>query len=361
MISVIGAGPAGSYLAYLLAKSNYNVNVYEEHSQIGIPIQCSGVITPAIEDIIPLKKDIIVNKIRKVRFHAPNKAYFDVKIKEDYVFDRGKLDQYIASLAEKAGAKFFLNSRFDSLQVNNKIKFKINNKYETTDYLVGADGPFSKVAQSSGLLNNNREYLVGLQARTKADITDRHLVEIFLGYGEFGWLIPENEETARVGIVGQKENKEDFDSLLKLTNSKIICYQSGMIPLYNPRFKTQKGNIFLIGDAAGMCKASTHGGIVFSMLAGQCLVDSIKNNKDYQKEWKKKIGLDLWLNLQIRNTLKNFSDGDFNKLVDYFSKPKLKEILSQNVRDFPSKFVAKTIIKEPRLLRFGFKLMQYTR
>src|SRR3989344_5287922 len=268
MISIIGAGPAGSYLAYLLAKKNYDVNVYEEHSQIGIPIQCSGVITPAIEDILPLKKDIIVNKIKKVRFHAPNKNYFDVKIKEDYVFDRGKLDMYIASLAENAGAKFFLNSRFESLEEGKKVKFKV-------------------------------------------------------------------------------------------TNSKILCYQSGMIPLYDPKMKSQKDNVYLIGDAAGMVKGSSHGGILFSMLAGQCLVDSIQHKKDYQSLWKKKIGLDLWLNLQIRNTLKKFSSDDFNDLVNYFSKPELKDILSQNVRDFPSKFVAKMLIKEPRLLRFGFKLLQF--
>ena len=72
-----------------------------------------------------------------------------------------------------------------------------------------------------------------------------------------------------------------------------------------------------------------------------------------------KIGLDLWLNLKIRNTLKNFSDKDFNDLVRYFSKPELKNILSQNVRDFPSKFVTKMILKEPRLLKFGFKLFDY--
>ena len=358
MISIIGAGPAGSYLAYLLAKKNYDVNVYEEHSQIGIPIQCSGVITPAIEDILPLKKDIIVNKIKKVRFHAPNKNYFDVKIKEDYVFDRGKLDMYIASLAENAGAKFFLNSRFESLEEGKKVKFKVNNKIHETDILVGADGPFSKVAQSVGLLKG-RKHIVGFQARAKCDITDKHLVEIYLGYGEFGWLIPENDEIARVGIVGKKEDKKDFESLLKLTNSKILCYQSGMIPLYDPKMKSQKDNVYLIGDAAGMVKGSSQGGILFSMLAGQCLVDSIQHKKDYQSLWKKKIGLDLWLNLQIRNTLKKFSSDDFNDLVNYFSKPELKDILSQNVRDFPSKFVAKMLIKEPRLLRFGFKLLQF--
>ena len=356
MISVIGGGPAGSYSAYILAKEGYEVNVYEEHKEIGSPIQCSGVITPEVEKFIPLRKDIIVNRIKKVRFHAPNKKFFDVKIKEDYVFDRGKLDKHIASLAEKEGARFFLNSRFESLESRSgKIKFRVNNNYEYSNYLVGADGPFSKVAKSVGLLEN-REYIIGLQARARCDVTDKNLVEIFLGMGEFAWLIPENDGTARIGVVGENAHKKEFDSLLKLKNAKILCYQSGVIPLYNPKFKTQKENVFLIGDSAGMVKTSSHGGILFSMLAGQALVDSIKNNEDYERLWKKKIGLDLWLHLKIRNTLKNFSAENYNDLVYYFSQKKLKDILSENVREFPSKFVANMLFKEPRLLKFVLKM-----
>ena len=76
MISIIGAGPAGSHLAYLLAKNNQEVTIYEEHKEIGNPVQCSGVITPALEDELKIKKDIIVNRINKVRFHAPNNKFF---------------------------------------------------------------------------------------------------------------------------------------------------------------------------------------------------------------------------------------------------------------------------------------------
>src|SRR3989338_9540048 len=107
MISIIGAGPAGNYAAYMLAKNNQEVNVYEEHRKIGEPIQCSGVITTALEPLIKIKKEIIVNKINKFRIYSPNGNFFEVKIKPDYVFDRGELDRYIASLAVDEGAKFF--------------------------------------------------------------------------------------------------------------------------------------------------------------------------------------------------------------------------------------------------------------
>ncbi len=356
MISIIGAGPAGSHLAYLLAKKNKEVSVYEEHKEIGKPVQCSGVITPALENELKIKKDIIINRINKVMFYAPNNSFFETKIKPDYVFDRAKLDQYIAGLAIKAGAKFITKRFLDFENNNGKYKLKFNNGFADTDVLVGADGPYSQVAKSANLFKN-RKFITGIQARAKIKARERDTVDIFLGYGEFGWLIPEDEYTARIGVVSENNPKSDFDNLIKRCNANFLGYQSGMIPLYNPKVQTQKNNLFLIGDAATMVKAATHGSILYSIIASKCLSEAIIENKNYENLWKKRIGLDLWLNLKIRNTLVKFSKEDYNSLVKYFSQDKLKNILSENVRDFPSKFIIQTILREPKLLKYTFKAL----
>lgn len=356
MISIIGAGPAGSHLAYLLAKNNQEVTIYEEHKEIGKPVQCSGVITPALEDELKIKKEIIINRINKIRFYAPNNNFFETKIKPDYVFDRQKLDQYIADLAKEAGANFITKRFLDFNKNNGKFKLKFNEGFAGTDILVGADGPFSQVAKSADLFNN-RKFITGIQARAKIKTHEKDTVDIFLGYGEFGWLIPEDEYTARIGVVSEQNPKSDFDNLMKRCNGKFIGYQSGMIPLYNPKVQTQKDNIFLIGDAATMVKAATHGSILYCVIASKCLAKAITEKQDYEKLWRKRIGLDLWLNLKIRNTLVKFSKEDYNNLVKYFSQEKLKTILAENVRDFPSKFITKLILQEPRLLKYTFKAL----
>ena len=355
MVTIVGAGPAGSYLAYLLAKKGVEVDVYEEHKKIGLPIQCSGVITPAIEDLIPLKKEIIVNKIKRVRFHAPNGSFFDTKIKEDYVFDRGLLDEYLAELAKVAGARFHLGQRFESFERNKeRLKIKFSSGTREDEVLVGADGPHSAVGKVAGLLKK-RKFMVGIQARAEVEIEDKHLVEIFLGYGDFGWSIPENEETARIGVVAERECKADFERLMRLKNAKFICHQSGLIPVYDSGLKTENNGVYLIGDAAGQVKCSTHGGILFSMIAGKCLAKAITEKKSYDALWRKELGWDLWLNLKIRNTLHKFSEKELNDLVELFSQEKLKKVLASHVRDFPSKFLFKLLVKEPRLLKFSGK------
>jgi len=358
MISVIGSGPAGNYFAYLAAKKGYEVNVYEEHSQIGDPIQCSGVVTPEIKKYITLPKKIIVNRIKKVCFYSPDGNSFETKIPEDYVFNRKLLDQHIASLANKAGANFYFKKRFiDYSRISKDVlRLKFKDSSNDTNILVGADGPYSSVAKSANLFDN-RKFIMGTQARANADIRNKNTVEIFLGYGEFGWLIPENEEVARIGVVSEGNNLLDFNSLMKKCNASRICFQSGMIPLYNPYIKTSSDGVYLIGDAATMVKAATHGSILYSMIAGKCLLKSINENLDYDSLWRKKLGFDLWLNLKIRNTLAKFSDNDFNDLVKYFSNEKMKNILASNVRDFPSRFILKLLASEPRLAKFIFKLL----
>ena len=52
MIAIVGAGPAGSYLGHLLAKEGKDVCIFEEHSRIGSPVQCTGIVTHSIEKFL---------------------------------------------------------------------------------------------------------------------------------------------------------------------------------------------------------------------------------------------------------------------------------------------------------------------
>ena len=66
MITIVGAGPAGSYLAYLLAKQGKKVTLIEEHNSVGHPVQCTGIVTHSIEKFFKLKNEVIANKLDKV-------------------------------------------------------------------------------------------------------------------------------------------------------------------------------------------------------------------------------------------------------------------------------------------------------
>ncbi len=351
MINIIGAGPIGSYLAYLLAKRGEEVQLFEEHAEIGKLVQCAATFTSVLSDIIPLKKDLIINKIKRMRLISPNNDFLDVNLKkENFVLDRSEFDKYLVNMAVDSGVKLFLGHKL--LDINeNELIFK--NKKIKRDILIGADGPLSLVARKSGLLSE-RVFLKGMQARVESNF-DRDAALTHLNIGEFSWIIPENENIARVGVVCRNNSQEYFKKIYDKIEGrkKIIEYQGGLIPLYDSSAKISKdGNTFLIGDAAGMVKPTTYGGIIPGLLAANILA---KNFDNYEKEYKKNIEKDLKPGLLIRNTLNKFSDEDYNSLINLFKQEKLKRILEKYDRDFPSKFLFKLLLREPRLLKFALR------
>lgn len=357
MITIIGGGPAGSYLASLLAEKE--VTVFEEHDKIGIPVQCTGITTKALAEILDIKKQFLTNKITNAKIIAPNNKFVEIKLAQpDLVIDRAAFDQHLAEKAQDKGAKYYLNHKYKSCTKNNgrlELHFDGEIKKFQTDILIGADGPFSQVAKTTGLWKERR-FAIGTQVRMLIE-TNPETVEFYVNQGYFGWIVPESDNTARVGIAAYDNPNEKFKSFLKRikteTNS-IQEYQSGMIPLHDPEIKTQNENTYLIGDAAAQVKATTFGGIVQGLMAAEELSKAILHEKDYEKLWKKRMGRDLRIGLMIRKKLDKFTDEKYNKLVNLFTQERIKNILEKRDRDRPSRFILELLLKEPRLLRFLF-------
>lgn len=349
MISIIGAGPAGSYAAYLLARKGHDVHVYEEHTKIGAPVQCTGIVTSELANILKIKEEFLVNKVTLARIHAPDGRHIEVKLaKPNLILDRGKFDRHLASMAEKAGAKMHLGKRFEGIR-NRKIV--ISGEEIKTDYLIGADGPNSTVSRY--ICKEKRKNVIGVQARIRKKI-DPHTVEFWLGIGEFAWLVPESSTVARVGLVDTRNLNRQFKELLKKVGGKVLEKQGGLIPIYSPSRRIQRKRIMVIGDAAGQVKATTYGGLVPGLIAAEELGRSLSL---YEDNYNRRMKKELWLSLIIRKAMNNFSENDYNRLVEYFSQDKIKKILEKENRDFPSRFLFKILAKEPRLLKFAKKLV----
>jgi len=280
-VIIVGAGPAGSTTAKILAEEKFNVLLLEEHNNIGLPQHCSGWISGCEytdELIKTIPQRLIIQKVKGWRVWSPKGK----KICEfedfgfgGYFVDRVNFDRELAKQAAKKGAKIKVASKVIDITTEGSIskgviiKSKEGSEEITADVIIGADGVrsfLSGVAKKSGLSElerKKREFFPGIQIEfiNIADI-DPGIIEIFFGFDfdkNFGmaFLSPLEENLALIGFGNYRDYlkiKKDHPVLSKrLKDADEIRYLGGM---YCSRFgeplKTcVKNNVALIGDAAG--------------------------------------------------------------------------------------------------------------
>jgi len=355
-VSIVGAGPSGSYAGYLLAKQGHDVTIYEADKEIGKPVACTGIVTKALFDVIEYDKSYMVNELEGVEIIGPDNQKTTIPLRE-YVICRIKFDNFVADKARDAGAKIELGHRYVGRE-GDTLSLRTDGQAikRDTDILIGADGPLSKVASTTGIGNNN-PFWVGMQATVKAKFDPKVFTTWFGDYlapGFFAWSVPENDSLSRVGVAvtNDKNCAQCFQRLMKLVGGDIIDRQGAPIPIYNPRSVIEKGDTYLVGDAAGLVKDTTGGGIITGMLSSRILAESLEKGTSYSKNVKR-LRKELWIHNKLRRMLNRFTNSDYTRLIRWMNNPRVQRILYTYPREYPSKFMAKLLLAEPRFAFFA--------
>lgn len=353
-VLVVGAGPAGSTVAKEVSARGFKVLMVEEHKEIGKPIHCSGLISKNIFNTIKLKKEEIERKIKGATFYSPSlkKATILSKKTQAYVVDRSKFDK---RLAEEA--------------VNNGTELRLNTKvlnYNDAKIIVGADGVNSLTREKFGF-PKIKKFISGIAVFYK--YTGReNKVSLYFGNeiapDFFAWHIPRRNEV-EYGLATTSNAKaylSNFLKMLKIEN-KPIRVMAGVIPM-RCIDKTVKGNVLLVGDAAGQVKATTGGGVVINTriakIAADVIIKALENEnigylKNYESAWRNKLGRELNYSYLIRKFLNSFDDEQYEQLIKLVSMDDVnKFILKCGDMDYPSALF-KGFIKEPRMFKYAVK------
>jgi digeranylgeranylglycerophospholipid reductase len=376
MISVIGAGVAGSVFARELA-SMQEVSVFERKTHN--KKTCSAILTHKIEDIERIPEKFIKSKVNLTRIHSPDGKYVEIEFKKpDLIYNREELNTYFVDKAVKAGAKIYRDHELVGVHIK-----KENNHYEAilnlkdrkgnmhkevrSQYLIGADGCLSNTAKLLHIYGNRRMF-IGFKAELKAK--HDNIIHFYPYITDFAWQNPIDDKTIEVGMcieLGKpyaRDASARFDAFLKRFPGKLLSREAAMIPIWNPSQQLQKHNSLLIGDAATINKPTTGGGIIYGIISARIAAHEIQNvmlgkQKEihYASMLKKRLGNNLWMHLKIRDVLNKFSDDEWNHLIDRFQKPALKHILASHSRDFPLQFSTKVFASDPGLLKYISKLL----
>ncbi|MEK6963120.1 MAG: NAD(P)/FAD-dependent oxidoreductase, partial [Nanoarchaeota archaeon] len=241
MIAIVGAGPAGSMAALKLAKS-HDVTLFEEHEMVGKPVQCTGIVTETINQTIRLNPNVVMNKIEEARILAPNGKMISVHFKHpENIMDRGAFDEWLCQKAENDGATILKGHRFMGLE-QGKAKIEMVAKKKTKlfafDHILGADGPQSRVAKSAEMFGKRR-FFTAMQATVQCK--NDNAILFYPHIGQLGWAVPESSTKMRIGVASYENCPAYFNQILKMHPGPIIDRQAGLIPVYDPKLKTEKG------------------------------------------------------------------------------------------------------------------------
>jgi digeranylgeranylglycerophospholipid reductase len=362
--AIIGAGPAGLATAIKLKKEGFDSVVIEEHEKVGTPENCSGLVSKkGLEEQKAVFENVIQNKIRGAKIYSPNGT--EIKVTRNntvaYVINRKEFDLELLKKARNMGIHVANNTKLLDVR-NNTLFVQAQNRGEMrkAEYIVGADGVNSTVRHLLGIKTSRENFIHTIQATCIGEF-EKEYVQLYLGdyaKGFFAWVIPIDEKKARVGlgtILGENitQNFKEFLTQ-KMPGVKPFATKSSLIPYNMPLEMIQKNNIALVGDAAFQVKATSGGGIVFGMKAGnilgQTIADTIKKKaklSDYEKRLKD-VNKELKMHWKIRNYANNLENNEIDKLFEKLKTKGIEDFLEKEGNmDEPSKFIGK-MAKSPK-------------
>jgi len=199
-VLIVGAGPVGSRIATELALRDISVLLVEEHSEIGRPFQCAGLVNPSSMKIVGLEESILQN-IDGAKIHSPSGTMVQVGtegVTKTHVVCRKRFDQGVTRQAQEAGAHLWLlchplevesspdEHRVILIREGEKVQVKCK-------LLIGADGAHSWVRRNFKM-GKPSEMMVGFQSEVVGLSSDENWLEMYSGdavaAGLFAWVIP---------------------------------------------------------------------------------------------------------------------------------------------------------------------------
>lgn len=272
-VIIIGGGPAGLECARELSASSLSALLLEKQDGFGDKL-CAGGLTLKDMEVLPLPDHLIEQKILQTSIHSRRRSAGTVTVDPAlFTVDRKQLGTYQRSLLE--GTKVEVRTHSQVVEIGERHLVCKNGERFGFSFLVGADGYSSLVRRHLGLKVERK--LMGFQYTIPVQ-TEYPALEIHMDARRFSswyaWIFPHKDRIA-VGCccdprkMDPQKLKDGFhrwlkDRRIEAGDSKLESY-----PIACDYRGVKFGNIFLVGEVAGLASGLTGEGIYQSLASGQ--------------------------------------------------------------------------------------------
>ncbi len=312
-VIIVGCGPGGAHLGYLLSSKGLKILIIEKKSLPRYKA-CGGGLTKKAVDILPFDiSEVVEDYSHTAIICIENKPVFMETFDKPIItmVMRDKFDHFLAKKAIEAGAVVHENTTFKTLSGSSgnltveTIRSNGSVKRYKTQLIVGADGVHSKVAKSLGFLRKPN-LIIAIEGEVL--YKDPNAVEKFknsvcFDFGVipkgYGWVFPKSSHLSiGVGTYSQKIKslKHYLTAYVKSKDEKnsasITTVKGHLIPCMpckNSVFADDRG--LLVGDAAGFTDPVTGEGIYFALkgalIASEVILNAVESGHKHMELYNK--------------------------------------------------------------------------
>jgi len=290
-VAIIGGGIIGMYVALKLKEKGLDVFLYDKKKEEDLGIKpCSTLVSERIRKFIAVPEDCVENVISGCKINFPKKTIELDFSPRHLVLNRDKLIKKQLSLLKEKGVNVLLGQ---------EIK-EIPSQY---DYVIGCDGPISLTRRKLGL--KEPQLKVGMQVFVKKQ-DKSSFTNVFPIESGFLWQIPRGEFIEYGILTSSSRPREMFLGFLKKQKIETKNTISALVPFSGAGMIFSKNKkVALCGDAMGLTKPWSGGGIIWSLCSADILASNFPDFAKYEKEARKFFEFKI-LKGMIANKLVNF-------------------------------------------------------
>lgn len=276
-IAIVGGGPAGLIAAlYLCRLPQAEIVIYEKHaaSDYASTLCAEGLSDDKLNKLETdtgfSSRPFLATQIQGIKVTFPNRLsgliYQSGATLERTAWQKGMIDY----LRQQNVTVHFESAVSDPSQID-------------ADWLIGADGPVSKVRKSINgkvTMKPAVQYRMKLSGprRHKSDFLEFFFDEMFyagkMGYG-YGWVFPRGD-LFNVGVAGTFEMLDAFLEKYEIYG-EIVEKAGAPIAINGTCF--EQGRVFLLGDAAGLTNPLSCGGLAAIICCADYLRQALEGGR----------------------------------------------------------------------------------